>query len=426
MGAFGDKFRTERERRGFTLDDVSNVTKINSRMLKAIEDEHFDLLPGGVFNKGFVRAYANHLGFNDEESVSEYLAALRQAQIQAQTAAWEADVPPQLRVEQRRAGQIQTEQIQTQQVRPETVRVDPNPSTPNVKVSPNKTVPDGIKLAIKYPLKQEVKQEVRQDAAPAQQARESIPAQVEPAAQQPPAAQLNLRGAPRADSIPWKVPAVVLAVILVAAVLWNRHSRGVRAEGATHLPESRIAAATNPVETNPAAAAATSSSPGSNRSSNSGSPSSSPGGTNQDLSSSPAAAAREREAAQNHSEIDHADTDVAPSDHAGVATVRKFPGPAPATQAPPVFTLRIRASENTWISVTADGQPATQETLIAPAGTSIRASREIVVRVGNAAGVSFLLNGKEIPPQGNEAEVKTLVFDSAGIVAPGQAPDQDR
>src|SRR5579864_5761736 len=99
VGAFGNKFRTERERRGFTLDDVSNVTKINSRMLKAIEDEHFDLLPGGVFNKGFVRAYAKHLGFNDEESVGEYLAALRQAQIQAQTAIWQADVPPQARIE---------------------------------------------------------------------------------------------------------------------------------------------------------------------------------------------------------------------------------------------------------------------------------------------------------------------------------------
>src|ERR1700758_4332075 len=106
VGAFGDKFRTERERRGFTLDDVSNVTKINSRMLKAIEDEHFDLLPGGVFNKGFVRAYAKHLGFNDEESVSEYLVALRQAQVQAQTAAWQPDVTPQPRPGQSRPGRV--------------------------------------------------------------------------------------------------------------------------------------------------------------------------------------------------------------------------------------------------------------------------------------------------------------------------------
>jgi cytoskeletal protein RodZ len=89
VGTFGEKFREERERRGFTLDDVSNVTKINSRMLQAIEQEHFDILPGGVFNKGFVRAYAKVLGFNTEESITGYLAALRQAQLDAQNLAWD-------------------------------------------------------------------------------------------------------------------------------------------------------------------------------------------------------------------------------------------------------------------------------------------------------------------------------------------------
>src|ERR1700758_5015990 len=122
VGAFGDKFRTERERRGFTLDDVSNVTKINSRMLRAIEEEHFELLPGGVFNKGFVRAYAKHLGFNDEEAVSEYLAALRQAQVQAQTATWQPEVPPQLRVEQRPVGRVRPGQPSPEQARAEQVR----------------------------------------------------------------------------------------------------------------------------------------------------------------------------------------------------------------------------------------------------------------------------------------------------------------
>src|SRR6202451_4302548 len=89
VGAFGEKFREERERRGITLDDVSNVTKISSRMLQAIEQERFDVLPGGVFNKGFIRAYAKTLGFNTEEAISEYLTALRQAQLDAQNAAWD-------------------------------------------------------------------------------------------------------------------------------------------------------------------------------------------------------------------------------------------------------------------------------------------------------------------------------------------------
>ena len=55
------------------------------------------------------------------------------------------------------------------------------------------------------------------------------------------------------------------------------------------------------------------------------------------------------------------------------------------------------------------------ETLIAPARTSVRANRQIVVRVGNAAGVTFQLNGKEIPAQGAEGEIKSFVFDAQGM-----------
>jgi hypothetical protein len=88
----------------------------------------------------------------------------------------------------------------------------------------------------------------------------------------------------------------------------------------------------------------------------------------------------------------------------------------------------IRATKTSWISVEADGQLVNQETLIAPAHTSARASREIVVKAGNAAGVSFLLNGKEIPAQGDDGEVKTYLFDREGMrtIAPGQAPDSNR
>jgi hypothetical protein len=98
--------------------------------------------------------------------------------------------------------------------------------------------------------------------------------------------------------------------------------------------------------------------------------------------------------------------------------------------APPTFSLLIRATETSWVSVVADGQPLLRETLIAPAHTSVRATREIVVRAGNAAGISFLLNGKEIPASGNEAEgeVRTYTFDSTGMKAStaAQTPDPAR
>ena len=59
MGAFGERLRREREMRNISLDEIAAVTKIGTRLLRALEDEQFDLLPGGIFNKGYVRAYAD-------------------------------------------------------------------------------------------------------------------------------------------------------------------------------------------------------------------------------------------------------------------------------------------------------------------------------------------------------------------------------
>jgi hypothetical protein len=99
------------------------------------------------------------------------------------------------------------------------------------------------------------------------------------------------------------------------------------------------------------------------------------------------------------------------------------PHPRETAAKPPLtFTLLIRADQTSWVLITADGQIVAQETLIAPANTSVRASREIIVRVGNAAGISFLLNGKEIPTQGNPGEVRTFTFDATGMRASAAVP----
>ena len=75
VGSFGERLRREREMRGVSLDDIADATKIGTRLLRALEEEHFELLPGGIFNKGFVRAYAKYLGLNEEEAVADYLEA---------------------------------------------------------------------------------------------------------------------------------------------------------------------------------------------------------------------------------------------------------------------------------------------------------------------------------------------------------------
>ncbi len=75
MSAFGERLRREREMRGVSLDEIAAATKIGTRLLRALEEEQFDLLPGGIFNKGFVRAYAKYLGIDEEAAVADYLNA---------------------------------------------------------------------------------------------------------------------------------------------------------------------------------------------------------------------------------------------------------------------------------------------------------------------------------------------------------------
>lgn len=79
MGAFGDRLKKEREQRKLTLEDISQATKINLRSLRALEQEDFAHLPGGVFNRGFIRAYARHLGLDEESFIAAYLEASGEA-----------------------------------------------------------------------------------------------------------------------------------------------------------------------------------------------------------------------------------------------------------------------------------------------------------------------------------------------------------
>jgi cytoskeleton protein RodZ len=75
-GTFGESLKRERELRSVTLEEISAATRIATRFLKAIEDEEWDQLPGGVFNRGFVRAVARYLGLDEENTVAEYTLAV--------------------------------------------------------------------------------------------------------------------------------------------------------------------------------------------------------------------------------------------------------------------------------------------------------------------------------------------------------------
>jgi cytoskeletal protein RodZ len=80
MSNFGASLKKARESKGISLDRISAETRISTRFLLAIENEEFNLLPGGIFNRGFVRAYAEKVGLDPNQIVAEYerLIAIRE------------------------------------------------------------------------------------------------------------------------------------------------------------------------------------------------------------------------------------------------------------------------------------------------------------------------------------------------------------
>src|SRR5678810_1121417 len=80
MLELGTSFRKSRESLNLSIDKIAAETRINPRFLEAIENERFDLLPGGIFNRGFIRAYAVRLGLDAEEAIQGYEKLFRAAE----------------------------------------------------------------------------------------------------------------------------------------------------------------------------------------------------------------------------------------------------------------------------------------------------------------------------------------------------------
>jgi cytoskeletal protein RodZ len=74
--SLGEKLRLAREARGITLSEVAAQTRIAARYLEAIEENNYKPLPGGVFNKGFIKAYAKYVGVDEQEALNDYAHAV--------------------------------------------------------------------------------------------------------------------------------------------------------------------------------------------------------------------------------------------------------------------------------------------------------------------------------------------------------------
>lgn len=296
MASFGVRLRQEREKKSVSLDDISLSTKISTRMLRALEEERFDQLPGGIFNKGFIRAYARCVGLDEEQAIADYLAAT---------------APP---VPGKKSDVDQT----------------PLPEPPPRE-------PDG------------------------------------------------------AAGLPWGMFAVALLVVALAFVAWSYYSR----ESQKNPPDSAAPATTSP-EASQAPAAETPTAPRSNDSA-----ALAPAQPLQSTMPPPVPATPSQPSAANPSTL------------------------TPTQSLPPRstgLTLIIKARQDSWISISIDGEVNTESTLTASTQRTVHASQEIVVRAGNVGALDFVFNGKKLPSQGDLSQVKTLTFTAHGLTAPTSKP----
>ena len=69
---FGEHLKRERELRGISRDEICAATRIGARFLDALENEDWEILPGGIFNRGFIRGVARFLGLDEDDLLAEY------------------------------------------------------------------------------------------------------------------------------------------------------------------------------------------------------------------------------------------------------------------------------------------------------------------------------------------------------------------
>jgi cytoskeleton protein RodZ len=72
MASLGQQLKQSREEKGISLQEIAESTHISVRFLQAIENDAYDVLPGGVFNRAFVRKFARQVGFDEEQAVNLY------------------------------------------------------------------------------------------------------------------------------------------------------------------------------------------------------------------------------------------------------------------------------------------------------------------------------------------------------------------
>jgi len=301
LPSFGERLKQEREKRKITLEQISVSTKIGTRMLQALEEDNFSQLPGGIFNKGFVRAYSRFVGLDEDQTVAEYLEASGDAPL----------IPKEPEALEDEASEIE-----------ETVSRETS------------------------------------DTAPARQ-------------------------------LPWGWFAAVLLVVALALSFWNHRRR--------EHPQPSLPPIPTATETHSPA------------------PQSGGASARPDGATSPTSVLPKNGSSPASSPLAGSSKPVAPKASPSLA-------PALPAASPGEFTLVVQAREDSWISITADGNTVSSGLLLAGSQRTVRARNEIIVKAGNSGGIDFRLNGNKLDTGGESGEVRTLTFGPGGILPSAPAP----
>jgi cytoskeletal protein RodZ len=98
MSDLGTRLKEARQARGVSLREIATSTKISVVTLEALERNDFARLPGGIFSRAFVRAYALAVGVEPEEAVNEFLVEFTRWEKDAERTKKRPEITPDDRV----------------------------------------------------------------------------------------------------------------------------------------------------------------------------------------------------------------------------------------------------------------------------------------------------------------------------------------
>jgi len=79
MESIGQYLKRHREERAMSVEEVSRATRIPVGNLERLENDHFDDLPGEVFVRGFLKAYARAVSIPVDDVLARYTSSRRVA-----------------------------------------------------------------------------------------------------------------------------------------------------------------------------------------------------------------------------------------------------------------------------------------------------------------------------------------------------------